>query len=92
LFVASGEDDGAGVVADEALGDDSGFDVMGRGGSRFVHDGVGGQDLSHQGVTVGSRFELIHFGEDGFSLCRFVDILLSGIGGCHWNRKLDRSE
>lgn len=47
LFVASGEDDGAGVVADEALGDDSGFDVMGRGRSRFVHDGVGGQDLSH---------------------------------------------
>jgi len=80
LFVASGEDDGAGVVADEALGDDSGFDVMGRGRSRFVHDGVGGQDLGHQRVTVGSGFELIHFGEDGFSLGRFVDILLSGIG------------
>ena len=80
MFVASGEDDGAGVVADEALGDDSGFEVVCGRGSRFVYDGVGGQDLSHQRVTVGSRFELIHFGEHGFSLCGFVPFLLSRIG------------
>lgn len=32
----------AGVVADEALNNDSGFDAMGIGGSRFMHDSVGG--------------------------------------------------
>ena len=72
MFVASREDDGAGFIADEALGDESGAKVVGRGGSPFVQDGVGRQHLRHQGVTVGSRFQLIHFREYRFSLRRFL--------------------
>lgn len=87
LFVASGEDDSSSIITDEALGDESGFEVTSRGGSRFVYNGVGGQNLSDQGVTVGSRFELIHFGEDRFSLWGLVHFLLSRIGS-HWNRLL----
>ena len=76
MFIARGEDDGAGVVADEALGDESGTNVVRRRGSSLLQHSVGGQHLCNQSVTVGSRFQLIHFGENRFSLGRFLTLLL----------------
>lgn len=74
MFVASGEKDRAGLVADKALGDESGTEILrgGSGGTAFLQDGVGGDDFNDQGVTVGSRFEVIDFDEHRLPLCGFV--------------------
>lgn len=73
MFVASGEKDGASLVADEAFGDESGTKVLrGSGGPSFLQNSFGGDDLNDQGVTVGSRFQVIHFDEHRLPLGGFV--------------------
>ena len=72
MFIASSKDDSAGLVADEALSDESGTKVPRSGRSALLQNGIGGQDLRDQGVTGGSGFELIHFGEDRLSFCGFA--------------------
>lgn len=69
LIVASGEEDGGGVVADKALGDASLAEVL-RGSAALLQDLVGGQDLGDQCVTARSWFQLIHFHEHRLSLFR----------------------
>lgn len=63
LFVARGEEDGAGVVADEALGDAGAAEVGGCGGT-LLEDGAGGEDAGGEGVAAGLGEQLVDGGED----------------------------
>ena len=82
LFVASGDEDGAGAVSDEALGDAGAAEVCGG----LVEDGAGGDDAGGEGVVVRLGAQLVDGGEDG---------LVQGLGavGCSggWGRA-SRSE
>jgi hypothetical protein len=86
LLVAGGEDDGAGLVADEALRDARG---AGRGGDarpRAARDGGGADDLDGEGVAAGDRLELVDLGEHRLPQRR----LLARGGGRHrrrWRRR-----
>lgn len=62
LLVTSGEDDAAGLVPDEALGDPSVAELRGNW-VRFEH-------LDGQSVAVGAGFELVHLGEHGLPQAR----------------------
>lgn len=62
LIVPGGEDDGAGLVPDEALGD-AGVAELGGNRVRFEH-------LDGQGVAVGAGLELVHLGEHGLPQAR----------------------
>jgi hypothetical protein len=63
LFVARGDEDGAGAVSDEALGDAGAGEV--RGG--LVEDGAGGDDAGGEGVAVRLGAQLVDGGEDGLA-------------------------
>lgn len=83
LVVAGGEDDGAGLVPDEALGDAR---RAGRGGggsarARAAGHGGGADDLDGEGVAVGARLELVDLGEDGLPERRLVAAALHRRGG-----------
>lgn len=78
MFVAGGEDDAGGLVADEALGD-PGVAKVG-GGSAALLEHRGGVDHLHdEGVAAGARPELVHLGEDRLPLrwLRLLRLLLS---------------
>lgn len=74
MFVAGGEDDGAGVIPDEALGDARRAGGSGRGGARTraAGDGGGADDLDGEGVAGGAGPELVDLGEDGLPERRLV--------------------
>lgn len=63
LFVASREDDGPGLVADEALGDPGGAQLTSGGGAALVDNGVGFQHLDREGVAARPGLQLIHLRE-----------------------------
>lgn len=67
MVVAGGEDDGAGLVPDEALGDArrAGWGGGGCAWARAPRHGGGADDLDGEGVPVGARPELVDLGEDG---------------------------
>lgn len=78
MFVARGEDDGAGVVAEEALGDTSMAEVGGGGVSLLEHR-VGADHLDDESVAAGPWLQLVHLGEHRLPLGRlgpFVAVLL----------------
>jgi hypothetical protein len=77
LLVAGGEDDGASLVADDALGD-AGHASRGGGGGAGAHaarDGVGADDLDEEVVAVGARLEPVHLDEDGLPERRLLAAL-----------------
>lgn len=83
LVVARGEDDGAGLIPDEALGDAW---RAGGGGGRggwacAAGDGGGADDLDGEGVAVGAGPELVDLGEDGLPERRLVAALGRRRGG-----------
>lgn len=83
MVVAGGEDDGAGLVPDEALGDAR---RAGRGGggcarARAARHGGGADDLDGEGVPVSARLELVDLGEDGLPERRLVATALCRRGG-----------
>lgn len=59
LLVAGGEDDGAGVVPDDALGD-PGLAKMVGDGSALGQDGVGADDIDSECVAGGAWLQLLH--------------------------------
>lgn len=59
-MVAGGEEDGAGVVADEALSETS-------AGRRVVEDDAGGEDAGGEGVAVALGPQPLHGGEHRFT-------------------------
>lgn len=75
LFVAGGDEDGAGAVSDEALGDAGAAEV--RGG--LVEDGADGNDAGCESVTVCLGAKLVDGGEDGLAQG------LGAVGGA-WGR------
>lgn len=83
LVVARGEDDGAGLVPDEALGDarGAGWDGGGCAWARAAGHGGGADDLDGEGVAVGARLELVDLGEDGLPERRLVAAALGRRGG-----------
>lgn len=69
MIVASGEEDGSGLVSDEALGDPIRTEVRrGGGGVRFLRNGGLIDDFDGQGVSARAWFEMIDLDEDGFLL------------------------
>ena len=62
LFVACGEDDGAGLVANEALGEPSLAEVD-RGGATLLQDRIRVHHLRRQSVTARPRLQLLHLCE-----------------------------
>ena len=69
MIVASGEEDGSGLVSDEALGDPIRSEVRRRrSGVWFLRNGGLADDFDGQGVSARAWFELIDLDEDGFLL------------------------
>jgi hypothetical protein len=75
LLVAGGEDDGAGVVPDDALGD-PGLAKMVGDGSALGQDGVGANDIDSERVAGGAGLQLLHLLELGLPQRRLRIALL----------------
>lgn len=75
MIVASGEDDGGGLVADEAFGN-AGLAEVGGGGAALLEDGVGADDLDGEGVAARPRLQLLHLRKHRLLQCglRYVSL------------------
>lgn len=62
MIVTSSEEDGGGVVSDEALGNAGVAEVRGGGGA-LLQDGGGVDHLHRHGVAVGPRLQAVHLDE-----------------------------
>lgn len=66
LFVPGGEDDHAGFVSDDALGDARGASARRGGGAPLLEHRFGADHLHDQGVAARARLELIYLRENRF--------------------------
>lgn len=92
MLIPCGEEDAAGLVADEALGD-AGLAEAGGGGAALVEDSGGGEDLDGEGVTGGAGLELVDLREDGLPHPR---LRRRSRRRClrprHWRKRSDRRQ
>lgn len=70
MVVPGGEDDGSGLVSDDALGD-AGLAELGGSGADLLRHRLGAENLKRERVAIGSRLELIDLGEDWLPLRRW---------------------
>jgi hypothetical protein len=72
LLVAGGEQDAAGLVADEALGDPRGTRrrARSRGGAALLDHGLGAEHLGDERVAARAGLELVHLDEHRLPLRR----------------------
>lgn len=90
LFVAGGEDDGPGFVADDAFGD-SGLSEVDGGGAALLQHRLGGDDLDGEGVAARPRLQLVHLRKYRLSHARFRAPALLLLRSCS-RRRLHRRE